>query len=265
MDVNELNEEQKDAVKQMLNTSEIDVKYLMKSLIGHVEKDCLKKEPFKVKTYKYDAYKKICLKYLKELEKEIAKNENIFDLEDIDEFASYSIEIRDGGFNLYYDILCDVELDAEDMVIDSSSCDGETVVEFPSKLVTVKSFSKLYDVKEDTVMRWIKQCKIKGAAYDGNSWKIPELSIINDNRKSVTYVIKNKIENLPKEYGFLEDCYSVSIESNEKNKLSYTIVCNKSNGHSNKKMSEEDAKKFELYLISNSDIEYSSLYLYGLC
>lgn len=139
--------------------------------------------------------------------------------------------------------------------------DEYTMMRVDARLLTIEEYAKLYDVQAVTVRQWIRRGKIRTAVKYGNEWRIPELADIPNKERGyhkAVYFWNKKIKAVPENYEFINDYEYLVITQDELDKNKYLLefksstTVNEKTIHCNK----EERERFELSLISNSDVNY---------
>lgn len=168
----------------------------------------------------------------------------------------YSCEIDDTGASLNLCHISDLTVNEEDMI--TSVCINEEfqLIKVNTKLLTVEEYANIYKVSVGTVRQWIRRGKIRRAIKAGSEWRIPELAEPYGRGYSTgIYNCTRNIENIPEIYSFISSAYRIEIEQIDYD--TYEIRCDIRGNDEDVyiKMNGKEREKFELFLISNSDIE----------
>lgn len=139
--------------------------------------------------------------------------------------------------------------------------DEYTMMRVDARLLTIEEYAKLYDVQAVTVRQWIRRGKIRTAVKYGNEWRIPELADIPNKERGyhkAVYFWNKKIKAVPENYEFINDYEYLVITQDELDKNKYLLEFKSSTTVNEKTIhcSKEERERFELSLISNSDVNY---------
>ena len=133
------------------------------------------------------------------------------------DYWQYQIQIRETGISLllvHTEILYDYapgrwERNVPEMVPDQT---------FPlytagAKRLSPEEFAGLHGVNADTVLEWIRGGRLRSVIGYGNSWRIPELSLVLQHEEDsiAEYAWQEELPEIPDELYFLKGCRSVLI------------------------------------------------------
>lgn len=197
-------------------------------------------------------FKKVYLGLVTEFYNKI-KSTNLFN--ELEPWWSYCCEIDETGASLHLTHVGYVGID-ENGLVDLLEIDEDfELIKVNAKLLSVEEYAQIYEVSVGTVRQWIRRGKIRSAIKTGNEWRIPELSELKGRGYSTgRYHFKEGLCGIPEEYAFVSRSNHICIEQGEGDmyKIYYSREADEEDNMI--MMSTKEREKFELYLISNSDI-----------
>lgn len=197
-------------------------------------------------------FKKVYLGMITEFYNKI-KNTNLFN--ELEPWWSYYCEIDETGASLHLAHAEYVGIDDDGMVDALVIDDDFELVKINTKLLSVEEYAQIYEVSVGTVRQWIRRGKIRSAIKTGNEWRIPELSELQGRGYSTgRYYFKEDLCGIPEEYAFVSHSNSIRIEQGEGDMYKIYYSGDADEEDNMVMMNTKEREKFELYLISNSDI-----------
>lgn len=175
----------------------------------------------------------------------------------------YSCEFDDAGARLYLEYASNISVSDDGFVDYMSIGEKFTLVEVPTRLLTVEDYANIYKTTVGTVRQWIRRGKIRRAMKLGNEWRIPELCAVPQRGyREGRYIIGENLENIPEEFSYIKNCSQISILQSKEQSDTYYVSCTFADDmeedeelYSNYiSLSTKDREKLELYLISNNKI-----------
>lgn len=160
-------------------------------------------------------------------------------------------------------ILCHAQIygKLEDGTVAEKSDQSFELIAVKTKLLSVDEYAKEHEVENVTVRQWIRRGKIRTAVKRGNEWKIPELTDPPVRGYSTAwYRWTEEIEELPKEYEYLNEYDTACFSQYEDDKTAFA-ACFYKNGLEAVKRVECNAKereKLEVFMIAHPQIYYIS-------
>lgn len=181
------------------------------------------------------------------------KNINLFN--ELEPWWSYYCEIDEIGASLHLAHAECVGIDNDGMIDVFVIDDDFELVKINTKLLSVEEYAQIYEVSVGTVRQWIRRGKIRGAIKTGNEWRIPELSELQGRGYSTgRYYFKEGLCGIPEEYAFVSRSNYIRIEQGEGDMYKIYYSGDADEEDNMVMMNTKEREKFELYLISNSDI-----------
>ena len=206
------------------------------------------------------AYYNIIDRMLDEFSKKVASVELI---ENIDDPWCYEVGFDDKSIKLYINYN-ELRGYFEKAVVYTKQ-NYFTLIEIQSKMLTVEEYAKLYSVGVGTVRQWIRRGKIRTAIKEGNEWRIPELTDKPGRGYTcATYEWNKELINIPDKYKYLNKYSGVELEQDENDRnVYYANYISKPDEETGlteyvkeEVLNRQELETFELFLISNNEIEY---------
>lgn len=179
--------------------------------------------------------------------------------EQLEDWWHYSWKIDESGASLILTHITSVDFADPEDEDESTWFDYDqefTLLRLDTKLLTIEEYAESYGVGVGTVRQWIRRGKLRSAVKYGREWRIPELAEVTKRGYSYGYYEwKNRLTDLPEEYGFMNGYSSVSISQKKDNKSEYEILFRAKGREKIMRMETKEKEKFELMLISNPMIK----------
>lgn len=203
-------------------------------------------------------FKKVYLGMITEFYNKI-KNTNLFN--ELEPWWSYYCEIDETGASLHLAHAEYVGIDDDGMVDALVIDDDFELVKINTKLLSVEEYAQIYEVSVGTVRQWIRRGKIRSAIKTGNEWRIPELSELQGRGYSTgRYYFKEGLCGVPEEYAFVSRSNYIRIEQGEGDMYKIYYSGDADEEDNMVMMNTKEREKFELYLISNNEINVYNEY-----
>lgn len=181
----------------------------------------------------------------------------------------YEYNIVEDGLNLSKFRMDPSELVMSDEGIEEADFElMDDIFTVKADLFSVDEFANIHDVTTTTVRQWIRRGKIKNAKKFGNIWKIP--SITDKPSRgfySATYYFDELSPTTIEKYEYLKNSRTIHILNDFDQKDSNIIKIHTKNGVLTKIMNVKEREKFELTLISDSNVhtdDIDSKFRYGI-
>jgi len=119
-----------------------------------------------------DALKKRRIELFKKFKTDIEALED-FEITEDWYYYEYNMTATELYLNL---MLCtNIEVDANEEIIRMQCQEEEKLVSTKCEYIPISDFARLYDIKESTVKKWIRECKIHHLIKENDGWMISEL------------------------------------------------------------------------------------------
>lgn len=136
------------------------------------------------------------------------------------------------------------------------------LIQVPVKMLTATELAQRYQVKEKTVIQWIRRGRIRTAYKMGSVWRISILTEKPTIRgyTDAVYEITGYLDDVPKKFhSLLEDCRIVRIFRDKKDSALFHVRCMKAGGDDYVReivLDTAEREEFEIALIAAPDIRY---------
>jgi excisionase family DNA binding protein len=170
-------------------------------------------------------------------------------------FYDYNFNSDSIQLNLYY---CeDIQFDGYGEISYMESSEVFELIKVKCEYLSIEEFAFMFKVKVQTVIKWIKNGRIRSVKLYGNDWLIPKIADKPKRKfESADYYWSEKIRSDDNQFAFLEKCSHVYIYQDDTNKEMYSVILNDLNDQyiGTLALTKMQREKLEYFLISLPEV-----------
>ena len=185
--------------------------------------------------------------------------------ETLPDYWAYYLDYSYDEFSLSLCHVFSYEIDNDGDILWTKVDAAYKLISIRPKSFSPEEYSQFYNVEQGTIRQWIRRGKIRTAYKEGKGWKIPELTPPPaKGYESAQYSWTDKIQDIPKEYEFLNVYVLATFYQDQTKKNIYHVLFvsketfENNNTDKNKELllTAQEREKLELFMISHPQIKY---------